>query len=133
MTALIGSAVAIGLIVWLEADLWFYAVPALLILTAPLLAEARYGRLGHAFTGDHLVSRVGVFPERTTVVLTSAIIGWNITETIFQRRVGLVTLVATIAAGDDAVAIPDLTLAEAEAVVRAATPGLGEAFMLRRP
>lgn len=125
---LLGAPAAVA-IWWFELMPALYAVPVLLLVTAPLIAEARYRSLGHTLTARHLVSRSGLFPERTEVVLTSAIIGWNITETFFQRRVGLVTLTATIAAGDDSVEVYDLPLPDAEALVRAATPGLAEQFM----
>ncbi|GAB48696.1 PH domain-containing protein [Mobilicoccus pelagius] len=133
-------ALAGGLLLAVPAVLavwWFELAPALLalaavpVLVAPFLAESRYRRLGHTVVDGHLVSRVGLFPETTDVVRTSAIIGWNVDETFMQRRLGLVTLAATIAAGDDSIGIPDVPLAEAEAVVRCATPGLAEQFMDR--
>jgi len=123
-------AVPAALAVW-----WFDLTPVLFVLAAapvllaPFLAEARYRRLGHTVVDGHLVSRVGLFPETTDVVRTSAIIGWNVEETFMQRRLGLVSLAATIAAGDDSIEIPDVPIDEAEAVVRCATPGLAEQFM----
>lgn len=114
---------------WWDWSGWFHGVLAVLLLTAPLIAEGRYARLGHAVTGRHLVSRSGLFPEETTVAITSAVIGWNVAESYFQRRLGLVTLSATVAAGDDSVVFLDIPLADAEAVIRAVTPGLPEPFM----
>ncbi|GMA40781.1 PH domain-containing protein [Mobilicoccus caccae] len=114
---------------WFDLSPYWYAVPAMLFLTAPIIGEARYRRLGHTLTAQHVVSRIGLFPESTTVVLTSAIIGWNISETFFQRRVGLVTLAATVAAGSDSVEILDIPLTEVEAIIRSATPGMAEEFM----
>lgn len=116
---------------WFSLTPWLFGLAALPVLLAPLLAESRYRRLGHEVVAGHLVSRSGLFPETTTVVRTSAIIGWNITESFWQRRAGLVTLAATIAAGDDSVDILDLPLELVEAVVRCATPGVAEQFMER--
>ncbi|MDO5628284.1 MAG: PH domain-containing protein [Mobilicoccus sp.] len=131
--ALMGAAfwgVPVGLATW-----WWslaptlYAIPALLVLTAPLIAEGRYRRLGHAVTARHLVSRWGIAPESLVVVNTSAVIGWRVSETFFQRRLGLATLTAAIAAGDDHVSIVDIRIEDAEAVIRSVTPGLLEPFM----
>lgn len=114
---------------WFSLTPWLYALAALPLFLAPWLAESRYRRLGHEVVAGHVVSRSGLFPETTTVVRTAAIIGWNVEETFWQRRAGLVTLVATIAAGDDSVEIYDLPLTQVEAVIRCATPGMAEQFM----
>ena len=126
--ALLGAPAALA-VWWFALSPWWYGLAALPVLLAPVLAESRYRRLGHAVVAGHVVSRSGLFPETTMFVRTQAIIGWNVQETFWQRRAGLVTLVATIAAGEDSVRILDLPRAEVEAVVRCATPGPVEQFM----
>ena len=59
---------------------------------------------------------------------TDAVIGWNMTTSLFQRRVGLTTLVATTAGGQQQYSIPDVPDAEAIRVARTAVPGLLEQF-----
>ena len=59
----------------------------------------------------------------------NAVIGWNMTTSLFQRRVGLTTLVATTAGGRQQYAIPDVDGAEAIRVARTAVPGLLKQFL----
>jgi putative membrane protein len=107
----------------------FWAALALLPLGA-LLALDRAASLGHALTGDWLVSRHGSLVRRRYVLRTDAVIGWNMTTSVFQRRVGLTTLVATTAGGRQGYAIPDVPDAEAIRVARTAVPGLLEQFLV---
>ena len=90
-------------------------------------AELRYGQLGHQLTADHLVSGTGALDR--TALERDGIIGWVVTQTWFQRRVGLATLVATTAAGPERVLIHDVPLARALEVADAATPGLLTPFL----
>lgn len=129
VTALVLGAVSVAAILWWQWPLWLYAVPVALVATAPLLGRARYARLGHAFVAGHVVSRHGLAPERTWCVGAGGIIGWNVSASVFQRRAGLVTLTATLAAGGNRVDIPDIPAADAVALMRAATPGLVDGFV----
>jgi putative membrane protein len=52
------------------------------------------------------------------------------TATWFQRRVGLTTLVATMAGGRQAVEVLDVPEAEGTAVARDAVPGLVDQFLV---
>jgi putative membrane protein len=63
------------------------------------------------------------------VLRADAVIGWNMRTSLFQRRVGLTTLVATTAGGRQGYAVPDVPDAEALRVARAAVPGLLEQFL----
>jgi putative membrane protein len=80
-------------------------------------------------TGDWLVSRHGSLVRRRHVLHNDAVIGWNMTTSVFQRRVGLTTLVATTAGGRQQYAVPDVADAEAIRVARTAVPGLLEQFL----
>jgi putative membrane protein len=106
----------------------FWAALALLPLGAFLAAD-RAANLGHALTDGWLVSRHGSLVRRRYVLRTDAVIGWNIATSLFQRRAGLTTLVATTAGGRQRYSIPDVPDAEAIRVARAAVPSLLEQFL----
>jgi putative membrane protein len=105
------------------------------LLTIPIgagLAFDRYRRLGHGLTDQHLVVRSGSLRGRRDVVQRTGIIGWNLQQSWFQRRAGLVTLVATTAAGEQAYAAIDVPEATAIALAHATVPGLVEPFLANR-
>ncbi len=107
--------------------------PALLGLLAPmlgvLLARDRYARLGHALTPAYVVIRAGSLRGRRDVLQRSGIIGWNIRQSWFQRRAGLVTLTATTAAGRQAYVLQDVPEDRAIAFADVAVPGLVAQFL----
>ena len=109
------------------------AWPAVLGLLAPLagawLAEDRYAGLGHALTDRYLVVRSGSFQGRRDALQRAGIIGWNIRQSFFQRRAGLVTLCATTAAGKQVYQVLDVPEATAIALADAAVPGLVSQFV----
>jgi putative membrane protein len=114
VAVLAGSGVLTGWWPWLVV----LALPAL----GAWLAEASYRHLGHRLTPGHLVVGGGLLDRRRTVLERDGIIGWVLTQTVFQRRVGLATLVATTAAGRESVRVLDLPLADATALALDATP-----------
>ncbi len=61
------------------------------------------------------------------------IIGWNLEQSFFQRRAGLVTLVATMAAGRQRYAVQDIPLEDAVRLADRAMPGLLTPFLLGEP
>ena len=89
----------------------------------------RYAGLGHALTDHHLVVRSGSFQGHRDALQRTGIIGWNIRQTFFQRRAGLVTLCATTAAGRQAYHAVDLPEDVAIALADAAVPGLVGQFV----
>lgn len=107
---------------------WILIASALPLLAAPFLGAQRYRALGHAVADGYLVSRAGVFPRETEVLLISGIIGWNVEASFFQRRVGLVTLVATTAAGSGGVRLTDVPVATAYRLVGGLTPRLSRPY-----
>jgi putative membrane protein len=108
---------------------WAFWTALTLLPLGALLAWDRAGSLGHALTADWLVSRHGSLVRRRYVLRTDAVIGWNLTASLFQRRAGLSTLVATTAGGRQGYAIYDVPDAEAIRVARTAVPGLLEQFI----
>ena len=106
-----------------------FAVPAVVALAALGLGRDRARALGHALVDGWLVARSGSLTRRRELLATDAVIGWNLQSTWFQRRAGLVTLVATTAGGRQAVRVLDVPEPEAVAVADAAVPGLVSQFL----
>ncbi len=127
--ALFFPAVALVLVLTTPVD-WWVILPTLLLLpVAVFLAGDRYARLGHALTDDYLIVRSGSLRGRRDILQRSGIIGWNIQQSWFQRRVGLATLVATTAAGQQAYAAIDIPECLAIALADEAVPGLIAPFL----
>jgi putative membrane protein len=98
-----------------------------------MLAADRYRSLGHALAGSYLpalVTRQGSLGRRRDVLQCQGIIGWNLRQTFFQRRVGLATLTATTAAGRQQYAVTDVPLPMAVSLANRAVPGLLVDFLL---
>ncbi len=109
---------------------WWVVLPALLgFPAAAALAADRYRRLGHELTDGYLVVRSGSLTGRRDMLQRTGIIGWNLQQSWFQRRAGLVTLVATTAAGNQAYAAVDVPEHLAIALAHEAVPGLVAPFL----
>lgn len=91
---------------------WLWWVPvAVAAISGAVAAWAtvdNYRGLGHAVGPTLVVLRKGSFLRRTDVLIRDGILGWNVRRTPFQRRAGLVTLVATSAGGSGAFRLPDV-------------------------
>jgi len=120
---LVAAAVAAGAPRWLLA-----LVPGLLI-PAAALAHDRARGLGHALLPGHLVARAGSLARRREVLELDHVIGWSLRSTVWQRRAGLTTLVATTAGGSGRVTVTDVPRGVAVAVAGSATPGLLDPFV----
>ncbi|MCX6396909.1 MAG: PH domain-containing protein [Propionibacteriales bacterium] len=124
------APVALGLAAAAGDWPWTLAGAAVLVpVAAAALARDRYARLGHALTSSHVLVRWGSLRGRTDVLQRSGIIGWNLRQTYFQRRAGLVSLTATTAAGQQAYEILDVREDVAVGFAAAAVPGLVEQFV----
>ena len=130
-------AVAFLLIAGIVAATWIRHGPAwvwlgsfLLLPAAGLLAADRYRNLGHRLTDGWLITRMGSFARRRSIIGTDAIIGWRIHQTWFQRRQGLMTLTATTAAGQQHYSLRDVPVDEGLAIAAAATGDLIKPFQL---
>jgi putative membrane protein len=128
---------AVLAVIALIAQLLGYVSPAVwwafvvIVPGSAFLARDRYRGLGHAVLPGWVVARSGSLNRKRVVLATEGIIGWTIRRSLFQRRAGLATLIATTAAGRHSYSIPDLPVDEAwpliEAVnaqvIAASTPG----------
>ncbi|MET9020185.1 PH domain-containing protein [Actinopolymorpha sp. NPDC004070] len=109
---------------------WVWQAWLVLLPCAALVAADRARSLGHALRDGVLVCRFGSLVRRRNVLTCDGVLGWNLRQSFFQRRVGLTTLVATTAAGRQHYEIPDVDTAEAVRVADAAVPGLLTPFLV---
>jgi putative membrane protein len=117
---------------WFELTWWWLAVlGAALLAAAAAVGEASYRNLGHALAEDHLVAGSGTLARVRTALETDGIIGWVVSQSWWQRRIGLADLTATTAAGAERVVVRDVRLVVAVALADAATPGLLTDFVAR--
>lgn len=110
---------------------WLAALGAALLVLAAAVGEVSYRHLGHALADDHLVAGSGTLARVRTVLETDGIIGWVVSQSWWQRRIGLADLTATTAAGTERVVVRDVRLEVAVALADAATPGLLGDFVAR--
>ncbi len=109
MGTALAVVVVIGLITWRFDTTPWVAVASLLALpVAALLAADRYRNLGHAVSGNALISRWGSLLRRRVVLAVPGVIGVTIRQSVFQRRSGLLTVTATTAAGSQHYAVTDV-------------------------
>lgn len=100
-----------------------------LIPMALVLGRDRYRSLGHQTHQRYLVRRAGSVTRRTSVVHCDGIVGWNLSQSFFQRRAGLVTLTATTAAGTQHYSMTDMDQTAAIRLAESAVPGLLRPFL----
>ncbi len=108
----------------------FWTVAVAILPLAALLAWDRGRSLGHTVADGWLVVRIGSLIRRTSIVSCDGVIGWNLHQSFFQRRLGLVNLSATTAAGRGGYTAQDVSPAEAVATCEEAVPGLLRPFLV---
>jgi putative membrane protein len=105
------SAVAVwatGLMVW-----WIFLVVALLLAGVGIpLGLDRYASLGHGYDGVRLAVRSGSLRRSQAVVERRAVVGWRLRQTWFQRRAGVLTLIAGVGAGKGGYSAIDVSEAQ---------------------
>jgi putative membrane protein len=104
-----------------------------LVPVAAVLAVDAYRSLGHALGEHYLLARSGTVRRATVALQRGGIIGWTFRQSVFQRRAGLVTVIATTAAGAGAYAVPDAGSDDGLTLAAAAVPGLLNAFLEPAP
>jgi putative membrane protein len=114
---------------WAGLPAWVFVASLALLPLGALAAADRYRNLGHEVLDRDLVSASGSLLRRRNVLARDGIIGWNLRQSFFQRRAGVVTLTATTAAGRQAYHVQDVTAAEALRVAGEAQPGLLTPFL----
>lgn len=107
-----------------------WAVPAAVTIAAVACALDAYRSLGHGLTGAYLVVRRGSLSRRTVALQRAGVIGWTVRRTVFQRRLGLATVVATTAAGDGSYAVSDVAVGDGLRLADEAVPDLLGPFLV---
>ena len=123
------GAVALGLGLAHRLSPWWALPLPVLCLLAVLLGRDRYRGLGHALVGEWLVLSTGSLVRRRSILNVRGVVGWRLRQSWFQRRRGLVSVMATTAAGKQRYAVVDVPMAEALAFLAAATPDLVTPFL----
>ncbi|MEU4521308.1 PH domain-containing protein [Amycolatopsis sp. NPDC024027] len=123
-------AAALYGLAWLGAlPDWPWQGALVLVPFAALVGWDRYRGLGHAFTGRYLVTRSGSLDRGTAAVRCDGLTGIVLERSYFQRRAGLVTLIAPVAAGKGKYPVLDIGEADALALADRALPGLLTPFL----
>ena len=110
---------------------WIWQVLLVLVPVGALYGLSEYRNLGHALTGEHLVTRRGSSRRDTVALGRGGIIGWRVRQSAFQRRSRLVTVGALTAAGGGEYAVSLVDQDEGMALAEAAVPGLLTPFLER--
>jgi putative membrane protein len=128
----LAAIVPVGLaLLWLAGwPAWAPLVGLLTLPAAVALAADRYRSLGHAIVGGYLVVRQGSVVRRRCALAREGIIGWHLRQSVFQRRSGLVTVIATTAAGRQRYTLPDVDVDASVPLVDGATPDLLTPFLV---
>jgi putative membrane protein len=93
---------------------WPWVTAAVVLLPAAvLLGVDRYRSLGHVLLDEYLVVRAGSLLRRTVVLRRQGIIGWQVSQSVFQRSAGLATATAVTAAGAGAYPLLDVEVEHA--------------------
>lgn len=85
-------------------------------------AADNYAGLGHHATEGYVLLRSGSVARQTVALSRAGLLGWNLRQSPLQRRAGLVTLIATTAAGDGALRLPDLGTGQAIELLAGTAP-----------
>lgn len=108
--------------VLLSPELW-WLVGGAAVVGAPVtwfLARDSAAGLGHLISPDHVILRSGSVFRDTHVLSRKGLLGWNLTRSPAQRRLRLVTLVATSAGSPGQFRLPDVAPAQAVDLQRTA-------------
>ncbi|PZF85211.1 hypothetical protein C1I92_06370 [Jiangella anatolica] len=139
--AIAADVVLAAVVVWLAVaspvrDFWAVVLTVLAAagcVVLLMLAGDAYRSLGHDLDGEFLVARKGSVRRATVYLQRQGIIGWRVSQSVFQRRAGLLTLTATTAAGARSYSIIDADEHEVLEFGADAVPGLLDPFLVRDP
>jgi putative membrane protein len=110
-------ALAAQLLGYVSPLVWWAFV--VIVPWSAFLAWDRYRGLGHTLVPGWLVGSSGSLDRKRFALAPEGIIGWTIRRSLFQRRAGLATLIATTAAGRHRYDIPDLPFDEVWPLIEA--------------
>ncbi|UVE95792.1 PH domain-containing protein [Dietzia sp. B32] len=111
-----------------SADIWVrWGIPAALVFFL-LLSVDRIRMLGHALLPDMLVTSSGSWTAKRSILEADGIIGWTVTQSVFQRTAGVATASAATPAGNGVYSVVDIDADEAWALAEALTPGITDVW-----
>jgi putative membrane protein len=117
-----GVLLLAGAVLWALSDSWpLLAVGAVLAVLGVPLGMARYAALGHATGPRSFAVRSGWLVREHVVLQRRAVVGWEVRQTVVQRRAGLATVLACVGAGTGGYAARDMAADEAADFARAAS------------
>jgi putative membrane protein len=108
---------------------WLWITAVCLLPISVLIGLDRYRNLGHTLTDRYLVSRSGSLDRETVALQRTGIIGWKFTQTLFQRRAGLLSVTAVTAAGKGGYAVVDIGEGDGLALADKTIPDLLRPFL----
>jgi putative membrane protein len=117
-----GALVVFGAVLTVTSGWWPLLVvgAALTVLGVPL-GLARYAALGHATGPTSFAVRSGWLVREHVVLQRRAVVGWEVRQTVVQRRAGLATVQACVGAGRGGYSAVDMDAAEVAGFTRAAS------------
>ncbi|MFD2470957.1 PH domain-containing protein [Amycolatopsis silviterrae] len=128
--AVLALSAALFALAWLEVlPEWPWQAALVLLPFAVLVGVDRYRTLGHAITGRYLVTRSGSLARATVAVQRDRLTGIVVRQSLFQRRAGLVTVIAPVAAGSGHYRVLDVEEGAGLALADTAVPGLLTPFL----
>jgi putative membrane protein len=117
-----GVLLLAGAVVLATSGSWpLVVVGAVLTVLGVPLGLARYAALGHATGPRSFAARSGWLVREHVVLQRRAVVGWEVRQTVVQRRAGLATVLACVGAGTGGYAARDMAADEAAAFARAAS------------
>ncbi len=125
----IGRAVAPGLLLTVvgvppavaEGWWWLPAAGAVLTALGVPLGLGRYAALGHAAGPRSFTVRGGWLVREQAVLQRRAVVGWEVRQSVFQRRAGVATVLAAVGAGVGGYAALDMGADDVAAFTEAAS------------
>ncbi|WP_036338095.1 PH domain-containing protein [Modestobacter caceresii] len=113
---------AAGGVVAVTTGWWpLLAAGAALVLLGVPLGLARYNALGHVAGPRSFALRSGWLVRSHTVLQDRAVVGWEVRQSVVQRRAGLATVLACVGAGSGGYAARDMAAAEVAEFARDAS------------
>ncbi|MGY1689023.1 PH domain-containing protein [Geodermatophilus sp. SYSU D01105] len=115
---------AVGVLATATLGWWWVlgAGIALTVLGVPM-GIGRYHSLGHRAGPRSFSVRSGWLVREQAVLQRRAVVGWQVRQSLFQRRAGLATVVACVGAGSGGYAAVDLAAADVGGFTAAASSG----------
>lgn len=115
---------ALAAVVLLLLDLPLAAgIAVVLAVLGVALGIDRYSALGHGADPAALAVRSGSLLRRRVVLEQRALVGWQVRQSWFQRRAGLLTLIACVGAGEGGYDVLDCGTTQGLDLMAAVSPG----------